>query len=333
MGDKLKAQIFLQSLEKMLQSRLCGPSEMRSRITEIILTGKSDATKRHWANNPEAAFLNALVAPLISEHMQTVPGITKAEAQQSLLSDYWHSMPEYCSQSSARTKHHPFSKSMSGDNAQAIMERWRGISRKPLVQPYPDFAFRPPFPHKILIEGKYFSTGNAEKALVESIYEACFYRGLPFVPASNQKPAWDYDFACLIIYDASEDGSLLKAWDSVVVQNQFWETANVYVMVLGDNNVEVSIPSSITELPASFANHGAAAKVETPNADIIEVYLPGARDCGKVIITPPMEGRERWFDKRQLVEYNPHEDGGFVVKLPKMELVKRGLSFLAPDKI
>jgi hypothetical protein len=245
MGDKSEARAFLHSLEIMLRSRLCGPSEMRLRIAEIMNMAKIDSTKKHWGNNPEAAFLNALVAPLLFEHMQTVPGINKNEARQSLVSDYWRSMPEYCSQSSARTEQHPFGKRLSGENALEIMARWKGENGKTLIQPYPDFAFRSPFPHKILIEGKYFVNGNAERSLVESLYEAFFYRGLPFVPEAPPKPAWDYDFACLIAYDASESGSLKKAWDSVLPKEKFWEAANVYVMVLGGILIEPSISLSL----------------------------------------------------------------------------------------
>lgn len=102
MNDKVEAHAFLVSLENWLRLNLCGPADMKSQIPEIMKVATIDPTKKHWGNNPEAAFLNALVAPLLFEHMQMVPGISSNEARQSLVSDYWHSMPDYCSQSSAR---------------------------------------------------------------------------------------------------------------------------------------------------------------------------------------------------------------------------------------
>jgi hypothetical protein len=109
--------------------------------------------KRHWGNNPEAAFLNCLVAPLLFEHMQTVAGFCASKARQSLVSDYWHSMPEFCSQSSVRTKPYPFDKKFRGETPADILAGWQGKAGEILRQPYPDFAFRAPFPHRIPFEG------------------------------------------------------------------------------------------------------------------------------------------------------------------------------------
>src|SRR4051794_34271537 len=135
------------------------------------------------------------------------------------MGDYKNSMKEYCSANAARPSDHPFEKKF-GATTVDVMKRWKGqglsqskSGRKPktLKSAWPDFALRSPFPYKIVFEGKYSQEGDAERILVESIYEAFFYLGLPFVPATPKKPAWNYKFACLIAYDASEDGSLKTA--------------------------------------------------------------------------------------------------------------------------
>jgi hypothetical protein len=98
-----------------------------------------------------------------------------------------------------------------GSNAEEIALKWKSGT---LTQACPDFAFRNPFPFKIVFEGKYFEQGSAEKAardLATNIYQAFFYRSLPYVAAKKSGVAWDYDFACLLAYDASPAQTLLAA--------------------------------------------------------------------------------------------------------------------------
>ena len=66
------------------------------------------------------------------------------------------------------------------------------------------------------------------------IYQAFFYRGLPSLPAAKKRPDWNYDYACLMAYDASTLGTLSSAWRDLPLQTRrsFWEGANVYVMIL-----------------------------------------------------------------------------------------------------
>ena len=79
-------------------------------------------------------------------------------------------------------------------------------------------SLREPCRHKIVFEGKYFSNGSltyAQKELVGDIYQAFFYRGLPFVPQTRRGRAkWDYDYSCLLAYDASPMGTLKAAWEA-----------------------------------------------------------------------------------------------------------------------
>jgi hypothetical protein len=98
-------------------------------------------------------------------------------------------------------------------------------------------ALRPPCPHKIVFEGKLFRARGipaAEKALVTGIYEVFFYRGLPPIEESEKHPAWDYDYGCLLAYDATPEGTLKDAWESLssAVKDACWDGASVYVMIL-----------------------------------------------------------------------------------------------------
>jgi hypothetical protein len=96
-------------------------------------------------------------------------------------------------------------------------------------------AFRAP--HKVVFEVKYFrqnQSGSAETELVKGIYEAFFYRALPLILETPKRAPWDYDYACLLAYDATEEGNLLKAWNSLnkIVRKGFWDGANIYIMIL-----------------------------------------------------------------------------------------------------
>ena len=215
---------------------------MRAAIPAIVKASKSDNKQPHM-RQPEDAFLYRYVFPIMFRHMKTVEGIGEEEARQSLLSEYYRNMPEFCRDTPARKERHPFSK-LIGSKPAEIVAQWKGENGPPLKQSCPDFAFRNPFPFKVVFEGKYFGDGGPARAqheLVTNIYQAFFYRGLPFVAArtSGQKvaPAWDYDFACLLAYDASRDGTLRDAWGGLSpdVKRGFWEGANVYVMVLRGN--------------------------------------------------------------------------------------------------
>jgi hypothetical protein len=98
-------------------------------------------------------------------------------------------------------------------------------------------ALRDPFPYKTVFECKYFRQGEikvGEFALVEGIYQAFFYLGLAPLPERGKHAAWDYDFACFLALDASNEGGLKRAWDklSKTVKSGIWDGANIYVMIL-----------------------------------------------------------------------------------------------------
>ena len=153
-------------------------------------------------------------------------------------------MGYFSAKSPIRAKKHAFKK-VIGASPESIYNAWSCGGG--LTQSCPDFAVTHPFPHRIVFEGKYFAHGStkyAERELVKDIYQAFFYRGLPQLDATKRHPEWNYDYACLLAFDASPEGSLKSAWNRLdpVVQRTFWEGANIYVMILGGEG-EVAGPS------------------------------------------------------------------------------------------
>jgi len=226
---KAQARRFLEGLSVALSAELPPLDELRRNVRKIAVASK---------RGPESVFLNEFVIPKISRIMQTVEGIDKAGARRALLSEGFHNpnLSQYCSGTPSRSLRHPFTKIIDS-NAPAIVRKWRGAQGSPLTQACPDLAFREPFPFKIVFEGKYFEKGSADKAareLASNVYQAFFYRALPFAPPSRSGAPWDYDYACLLACDASLDGALLAAWNAIAkrVRDGFWEGANLYVMIL-----------------------------------------------------------------------------------------------------
>jgi hypothetical protein len=237
-GSPLKdnARRFLEVVKATLNAELPPPDELRSAVLEIASAPKADSSK-------ERAFLNHFVVPNIFSVMQMLDGIGPIQAREAFLCEGYARLSQYCSGTPSRTEGHPFTKIINS-NASEIMSKWKGGRGKPLTQACPDFAFRYPFPFKIVFEAKYFEHGSADKAardLAADIYQAFFYRSLPYVPPKRSGVAWDYDFACLLSYDASPDGAMLNAWDTLAesVKAGFWEGANVYVMILSGDRPSI----------------------------------------------------------------------------------------------
>jgi hypothetical protein len=236
---KNEAYEFLRKLEDLLARQLPVAPEMESWVRHIVRETKGEHARRHL-HNPEAAFLNQHVLPVLASLIRTDSSCASdTDAKRALLNEYHPSMPEISSHTPARTGKHPFTK-LLGASAQEIYARWADASNaSSLVQSCPDFALREPFPHKIVFEGKYFATGSsqyAQRELVANLYQAFFYRGLPYVPETPKgRAAWDYDYACLLAYDASPAGTLKHAWENLPtrVKQGFWTGANIYVMILG----------------------------------------------------------------------------------------------------
>jgi hypothetical protein len=221
---------FLHSLHDALTELLQNPIAMTKAMLDLSATGASEHKIR------ENRFLYHFVFPQIFAQMQTMPGIGPKEARLSLLCEYHAKVSDISSGNSFRRAGYPFGKAMR--SAEETMSTWTSDAKRtfPLNQAYPDFAIRAPFPDKIVFDAKYFD-GNSEaaaaKALVDGVYEAAHYRGLPRVPAKSAgQPEWDYDFGCLLAYDASDEGILDAAWKAVRDKSAFWEGGNIFVMII-----------------------------------------------------------------------------------------------------
>lgn len=231
-----EAYRFLKGLEVELTRKLPAPQDMLRRVREVVAASKSDEKAKHM-RQPEDAFLHYFAFPVLFECLQTVPGIDECKARESLLSEYYRNMMDMCSGTPSRRERHPFNK-LFGSKPESIVAQWKGESGGvALKQSCPDFALRTPFPFSIVFEGKYFEKGGKAKAeveLVNDIYQAFFYRALPKTESVGNRPGWNYDFACLLAYDASPDGTLFDAWNQLdkSVKKGFWEGANLYVMII-----------------------------------------------------------------------------------------------------
>jgi hypothetical protein len=232
--QKNGAYHFLEELKQHLCERLPPPQKIAQEVRRIVASAKANDNPKHL-KSPEAVLTNHFLIPAIFEFVSRRIG--KVDAQLSMLSEYREMRKEFCGQASPqRQERHPFSKDIA-DGPHAIMRRWKGEANKQTIQSAPDLALRNPFPFNVVFEIKYFESGgpeNAETELVTDLYQAFFYRGLPYVPATKNKPSWDYDYACLIAADASQNGTLLQSWKGLPskVKDGFWDGANVYAMIL-----------------------------------------------------------------------------------------------------
>ncbi len=146
-------------------------------------------------------------------------GLTAEDARHAVLSESYRSQPKLASGSPVRPGAHPFRKVIAA-SPRKIIEIWRGRAGvKPLARnSCPDLALRTPVPYRTVFEAKYHTEGNptsAEAELVRIIYQGFFYLGLPHLPETDGHAAWDYEFACVLAYDATPDGVMLRAWESL----------------------------------------------------------------------------------------------------------------------
>lgn len=236
--DKADAFAFLEDLERAIAQKAPKGTAMEREVRRTIKEAKTNPAKKHLGSS-EAAFINSFVIPVLFDQiLKHRSKLTNPQAREALLSESHGRMPEFSAKSPSRAKKHPFEK-IIGDSPESIYSRWSGTSRKRgPTQSCPDFALTHPFPHRVVFEGKYFASGSkktAESKLVKDIYQAFFYRGLPQVDATKRNPEWNYDYACLLGFDASPEGSLKSAWDELdkAVRESFWEGGNIYVMILG----------------------------------------------------------------------------------------------------
>lgn len=234
-SPKSEALDFLQRLHARLNSVLPAGADMQRKVTELVELAGSDASYKHLCS-PEHAFTRGIALPRVHDELTGTFGLSADAAREALLAEGWSNLKQISSNTPARTERHPFDKVMVSDPWSTYQKWMKNTSRVPLTQSCPDFALRPPAPHRIVFEAKYFSGGSYNKAatdLVTDLYQAFFYRALPPID-SEESRTWDYDYACLFAYDASTDGAFNGAWEALDqdVKDGFWYGANVYVMML-----------------------------------------------------------------------------------------------------
>lgn len=222
---------FLKLVEKKLADALQVAESVEpvpEQVRRMVAAAKKAGGASHL-RQPEAAFLNTWLAPVLCEVLHG-RGIEKPSSL--LMAESHAQLRSFCSGTPARLRPFPFDKQWKVE-PQAVFERWLGATDKAFSKPCPDFAIRNPF--RVVIEGKYFRGGSlqaAKKGLVEGIYEALFYLGVPRSGSGARE--WWYDYACLVAYDASEEQTLATAWNLIEpMHGQFWTDANLYVMVIG----------------------------------------------------------------------------------------------------
>lgn len=220
--DREAARKFLEGLEQHL-----GRNVDPSRVRESVRGNKGS----HY----EEDFVNAFMLPTISDYLRQ--SLSPADAVTAFLTESVDARRQGLASGTCAGAHRHLFTKVLGVSAKTLVEMWWGVGKKkPLAQSCPDWAFRAPC-HTVVFECKLFRKGGMDAAkteLVKSIYQCFYYRGQPKVPASGTHAAWDYDYACLVAYDASESGSLIKAWKCVnaKVEKECWNASNIFVMVL-----------------------------------------------------------------------------------------------------
>jgi hypothetical protein len=230
---KRAAYEFLSALQQTLEAKLPTPDIIRKMVEDIKNKPVNTRTEiEKLACGENNVFYLAL--PFIFDQVKAASGFDDTAARKSILCEYHSKFPQYSSGNSFRSRQgHPFGKNIKADVSD-ILKYWRNPYNPsfPANQAYPELCLRSPFMFRTIFEGKYFKAGSvaaAEQALVTGVWEVAYYRGLP----------WNYEYGCLLAYDASPDASLKETWASVGAKRLFWEDANVFVMVVRGENADV----------------------------------------------------------------------------------------------
>jgi len=245
-SKKAGAKEFLADLGNFLEAELPARKSVQDKVDEEVK--RADKARRKnldadqdYQSSPEGAFFKLFGIQYVHQFLVERKGLTEGDARTALLSESYRNHDKISSNSPRSKEKHPFTKK-AGERVESIAARWwSGNGGSPVSQSCPDLAFRTPCPHSIVIEGKYFRKGTykaARSELVRDIYQCFYYRGLPRIPATKAYPAWDYDYACLFAYDASEEGNLKMEWDRAndEIEKGLWTDANIYVMVVRGKN-------------------------------------------------------------------------------------------------
>jgi hypothetical protein len=184
----------------------------------------------------EEAFIEKFVVPHLYEYVEAHPGALDGRGRREVIrAESRASREKYRLPKVGCSLGHPFTKVM-GVRPAKLFGLWRAGAKKSAgFQACPDLALGPPY--KIVFECKYFKS-DAEslprETLVEYLYQAFFYRALPRREAARGRPEWDYEYGCLLAYDATRNRRLVRAWETVRegIEGGFWNAGNIFVMIL-----------------------------------------------------------------------------------------------------
>jgi len=231
------ARKFLEGLRERFNSTW-KPEEVKQTMRDF-----EEHERTRKPNRPDVQrefyFSNIFVVPTIHHYLhdyllkQPFASTPPHDARTALLAEGYTTFRDKASGSPGSTFKQPFTKQFN--TVGGIVKSWWNASEDSTVNAYPDFALRAPF--KVVGETKYFHKGGIDAAkseLVRGIYQCFYYRGLPRTNTTSNGSPWDYDYACLLAYDASGNGVLAKAWETInpKVKHACWNGANIFVMVL-----------------------------------------------------------------------------------------------------
>jgi hypothetical protein len=229
------ARHFFEGLERCLNQSIPPPAKLRKQVEGLSRRAKASSSKRERRYTfYDSAFLGACVLEPLHKFVASWPGMDEGKARQALLVEGYEHCPGITSGGPRRGLGHPFGKRLDV-TASSIMARWK--SGRLLGGSFPDMALRRPFGYRTVFECKFFRHGSVAKGeheLVEGVHEVFYYLGLPKVPERSTYAAWDYEFGCLLVGDASDQCGFYTAWQTLSqeVKSCIWDSANIYVMIL-----------------------------------------------------------------------------------------------------
>ncbi len=150
-----------------------------------------------------------------------------------------HKGKNNCSHGSgARVVRHPFSKNLD-DTTEIVFNRWMsGVEGEAIGQQWVDYSIHVPESFSILFEAKLSFVGSqniAQKELVQGLFEASHYLGLPDSIDDNGVLRWKkFDYASLVICDATRGNFFATAYEALPknVRDSFWSSAGIYPIIL-----------------------------------------------------------------------------------------------------
>jgi hypothetical protein len=231
-SDRKAAGEFLEGLKDHLK-------EISLQAVTQWIQEKKDSAPKGKDVQYEGLFIEKFVLPAIPEYLRKeLQNPTDERIREAFLAESKDARKhQLTSASPASANKYLFTKVLGADSKGLMMSWWGDSKQTPISQSCPDWAFRAPCPHTVIFEGKLFRKGGigaARSELVSGIYQCFYYRAHPSAPATKTHPAWQYNYACLFAYDASEKQSLVEAWKTLnnKVKQACWATANIFVMVL-----------------------------------------------------------------------------------------------------